>query len=106
MSRLRTLTSMWSSASYARGVYQSLVSQYQALVSEFAEELLTAECYYQGDPDFWVGSGLMADVDAQTTIFEAARLASSNFEGVSSPEAAKQLFESHQTINSLFGSFL
>ena len=51
-------------------------------------------------------SGLVADTDAQIAIFEAARLASSNFEGVSSPEAAKQLFESHQTINSLFGPFL
>jgi len=97
---------MWSSASYARGVYQSLVSQYQALISEFAEELLAAERYYQGDPDFWVGNGLVADTDAQTAIFEAACLAFSNFEGVSSPEATKQLFESYQTINSLFGPFL
>ena len=48
----------------------------------------------------------MADADAQATIFEATCLASSNFEGVSSPKAAKQLFESHQTINSLFGPFL
>jgi len=46
MFRLWTLISMWSSASYARGVYQSLISQYQALVSKFAEELLTAERYY------------------------------------------------------------
>jgi len=78
---------MWSFASYARGVYQSLISQYQALVSKFAEELLTAERYYQKNPDFWVGSGLVTDADAQTTIFEAACLASFNFEGVSSPEA-------------------
>ena len=85
MSRLRTLASMWSFVSYARGVYQFLVSQYQALVSEFAEELLAAECYYQGDPDFWVGSGLVVDSDAQIAIFEAARLASSNFEGVLVP---------------------
>jgi len=97
---------MWSSAFYARGVYQSLISQYQALVSEFAEELLAAECYYQEDPDFWEGSGLVADANAQTAIFEAAHLAFSNFEGVSSSKAAKQLFESHQTINSLFGPFL
>jgi len=97
---------MWSSVSYARGVYQSLVSQYQALISEFAKELLTAERYYQGDPDFWVGSGLVADADAQIAIFEAAHLASSNFEGVSGPKAAKQLFESYQTITSLFGPFL
>jgi len=76
---------MWSFVSYARGVYQFLVSQYQALVSEFAEELLAAECYYQGDPDFWVGSGLVVDSDAQIAIFEAARLASSNFEGVLVP---------------------
>ena len=54
---------MWSSVSYARGVYQSLVSQYQALVSEFAEELLATERYYQRDPDFWVRSGLVADSD-------------------------------------------
>ena len=106
MSRLQTLASMWSSVSYARGVYQSLVSQYQALVSEFAEELLAAERYYQGDPDFWVGSSLVADADVQIAIFEAACLASSNFEGVSGPEAAKQLFESHQTITNLFGPFL
>ena len=106
MSHLQTLASMWSSVSYARGVYQSLVSQYQAFVSEFAKELLAAKCYYQGDPDFWVASGLVADSDAQIAIFEAACLASSNFEGVSGPEAAKQLFESHQTINSLFGPFL
>ena len=97
---------MWGSISYARGVYQSLVSQYQALVSEFAKELLAAECYYQRDPDFWVGSGLIVDSDAQIAIFEAARLASSNFNGVFGPEAAKQLFESHQKINSLFGPFL
>ena len=84
----------------------TLISQYQALVSEFTEELLAAERYYQGDPDFWVGSGLIADSDAQIAIFEAARLAFSNFEGVSGPKAAKQLFESHQTINSLFGPFL
>ena len=89
MSHLWTLTSMWSSASYARGVYQSLISQYQALISKFAKELLAAEHYYQKDPDFWVGSGLVADADAQTAIFEAAHLASSNFEGVSGPEAAK-----------------
>ena len=63
MSRLWTLASMWSSVSYARGVYQSLVSQYQALVSEFAEELLATERYYQRDPDFWVRSGLVADSD-------------------------------------------
>ena len=97
---------MWSSVSYARGVYQSLVSQYQALVSEFAEELLAAEHYYQGDPDFWVGSSFVADADVQIAIFEAAHLASSNFEGVFGSEAAKQLFKSHQTINSLFGPFL
>ena len=89
MFRLWTLTSIWSSASYARGVYQSLVSQYQALVSEFAKELLTTECYYQGDPDFWVESSLVADTDAQTVIFETTRLAFSNFERVSGPEAAK-----------------
>ena len=53
-----------------------------------------------------MGSGLVADTDAQIAIFEAAHLASSNSEGVSSPEVAKQLFESHQTINSLFGPFL
>ena len=80
---------MWSSASYARGVYQSLISQYQALVSKFAKELLTTKHYYQEDPDFWMGSSLMADADAQTTIFEATRLASFNFEGVSSPEVTK-----------------
>jgi len=97
---------MWSSASYAREVYQSLISQYKALVSKFAKELLTAECYYREDPDFWVGSGLVTDADAQTAIFEATHLASSNFERVSGPEATKQLFESHQTINSLFGPFL
>jgi len=78
---------MWSSTSYAQGVYQSLISQYQALVSKFAKELLTAKRYYQKDPDFWMGSGLVTDANAQTTIFEAACLASSNFEGVSSPEA-------------------
>ena len=53
-----------------------------------------------------MGSGLVADSDAQIAIFEAGRLASSNFERVSGPEVAKQLFESHQTINSLFGPFL
>jgi len=97
---------MWSSTSYAREVYQSLVSQYQALISESTKELLTAERYYQGDPDFWVGSGLMADADAQTTVFEAACLASFNFEGVPGPKATKQLFKSYQNINALFGLFL
>jgi len=43
---------MWSSASYAQGVYQSLVSQYQVLVSEFVEELLATKRYYQEDPNF------------------------------------------------------
>ena len=63
--------------------------------SYFRIELLTAKCYYQKDSDFWVGSGLVADANAQTTIFEVARLVSSNFKGVSSSKAAKQLFESH-----------
>jgi len=97
---------MWSSASYAQGVYQSLVSQYQALVSKFTKELLATKHYYQGDPNFWVGSSLVADADAQTAVFEAAHLASSNFEGVLGPKAAKQLFESHQNINTLFRLFL
>ena len=51
-------------------------------------------------------SSLVANADAQTAIFEAAHLIFFNFEGVSSPETAKQLFESYQTINSLFGPFL
>ena len=53
-----------------------------------------------------MGSSLVADADAQTTIFGTTCLASSNFEGVPGPEATKQLFESHQTINSLFRLFL
>jgi len=59
---------MWSSAFYAQGVYQSLISQYQAFVFEFTEELLAAKHYYQRDPNFWVGSGLVADANAQTTL--------------------------------------
>jgi len=91
---LWTLTSIWSSAFYARGVYH-LVSQYKALVFKFTKELLAAKCYYQRDSDFWVGSSLVVDADAQAAIFEATHLAFSNFEGVSGPKVARQLFKSH-----------
>ena len=37
----------------------------------------------------------MADTDTQTTVFETTHLASSNFKGISGPEAARQLFESY-----------
>jgi len=52
-------------ASASCQVYDSIISQFQVLVSEFAEELLVAKRYYEDDPDFWVGSGLIEDADSQ-----------------------------------------
>jgi len=93
-------------ASASCQVYDSIISQFQVLVSEFAEELLVAERYYEDDPDFWVGSGLIKDADSQQAVFNACRRTTSNFKGVSSSDAAKQLFEVHIDILQGLGFFL
>jgi len=93
-------------ASTSHRVYDSIISQFQALVSEFAEELLITEHYYENDPDFWVGSRLIEDADSQQAIFNACCHATSNFKGMSSSDADKQLFEAHMDILQGLGSFL
>jgi len=106
MFRLQSITTSWHMASASYQVYDSIISQFQAQVSEFAEELLVAKCYYEDNPNFWIGSGLIEDANSQQAVFNTCHHATSNFKGVSSSDAAKQLFEAHMDILQGLGSFL
>ena len=76
-------------------------THFQAQVSEFTEELLVTQEYYKHDPDFWVNSGLVKHREMEESVFEAARAASSNFDGLSATESAQQLYEAHSDLLSL-----
>jgi len=90
MSRLRNIAATWTSVTMAHQTVDATLSHYQAQVSEFAEELLVAQEYYKHDPDFWVNSGLVEHWEIEESVFEGARVASSNFDGLSATEPAQK----------------
>ena len=106
MSRLHNIAAMWTSVTMARRTIDAALSHYQAQVSKFAEELLVAQEYYKHDPDFWVNSGLVKHREIEESVFEAARAASSNFNGLSATESAQQLYEAHSDLLSLLSPAL
>jgi len=56
---------------------------------------LVACSYFENDPDYWVGSGLISDSAAETRVFKAAEAACSLQEGLSPQDAASKLFYTH-----------
>jgi len=75
-------------------------------MSEFAKELLVAQKYYKHNPDFWVNSSLVKHQEIEKPVFEAAWVASSNFDGLSTTESAQQLYEAHSDLLSLLSPAL
>ena len=56
---------------------------------------MVACSYFENDPDYWVGSGLVSDSAAETRVFKAAEAACSLQEGLSPQDAASKLFYTH-----------
>ena len=106
MSHLRNIAAMWTSVTMAHRALNTALSHYQVQVSEFAKELLVAREYYKHDPNFWVYSGLVEHKQMKDTVFEAARVASSNFNGLSASEAIQQLYEMHSNLLGLLSPAL
>jgi len=73
-------------------VYDSIISQFQALVSEFAKELLIAEYYYKDDSDFWVDRLRMLTLNRPSLTLAVA------LPPTSSSDAVQQLFNAHMDI--------
>jgi len=81
---------------------EASLASYHSQVSELAEELLVARSYFEGDPNYWVDSGLLSDSAAETHVFEVVEAAYSLQEGLSPQDAASKLFHAHLTFVQTF----
>ena len=89
------MVSAWNCVSVAHDSLEASLASYHSQVSELAEELLVARSYFENDPDYWVGSGLVSDSAAETRVFKAAEAACSLQESLSPQDAASKLFHAH-----------
>ncbi|KAJ3557875.1 hypothetical protein NP233_g11633 [Leucocoprinus birnbaumii] len=97
LSRLRHLMSDWDEVHQAKNTLDRALARYQYSVSEFAEELLIADEYFQSDPNFWTEIGLVSSSQAAEQMLDSAREALSVQEGASARDAAARLFALHAT---------
>ena len=89
-----------------RQTVNATLSYYQVQVSKFAKELLVTQEYYKHNPNFWVNSGLVKHQEMEELVFEAARVAYSNFDGLSATESAQQLYKAHSDLLGLLSPAL
>jgi len=68
------LVSAWNCVSVTHDSLEASLASYHSQVSELAEELLVARSYFENDPDYWVGSGLVSDSAAETLFSRLPKL--------------------------------
>ncbi|KAF9440216.1 hypothetical protein P691DRAFT_782956 [Macrolepiota fuliginosa MF-IS2] len=62
----------WTQVQGLELLTQMSIASHQALISEFAADIVAAQEYHSNDPDYWVNSGLVMTKYAAEKLFEAA----------------------------------
>lgn len=96
LSRLSHIATEWDEVHHAKATLDHALARYQHSVSEFAEELLTADKYFANtNPDFWVDIGLTQSQESTVLMLNTARNALDGPEGMSPHNAAYRLYNIH-----------
>ncbi|KAJ3551668.1 hypothetical protein NP233_g13038 [Leucocoprinus birnbaumii] len=96
LSRLSHIATEWDEVHHAKATLDRALAHYQHSVSEFADELLTADEYFANtNPDFWVDIGLTHSQESAVLMLDMARDALDGPEGMSSHDAAYRLYNVH-----------